>query len=89
MKHPKTNVVSTISYLALACLLLQTPAFANSVTYTISVTIPAIVGVNVHPLPSMDTALSFAENGQFFWDVNFEEIWRGEEKLLVQSITEK
>jgi hypothetical protein len=87
MTHPKIQK-SVAAAILLSALFLQPNAFANSATYTISVTIPAIIGLNVHPDQSAEPLVSESAVSSF-WDVNMEKIMRGDETLLVKSITEK
>lgn len=71
------------------------PGYANTVTYKISVTVPAIVGVNVPAENTPATAAAEApvqlaqttETG--YWDVTTQDAVRQNEHILLRSITVK
>jgi len=63
------------------------PVLANSVTYKISVTIPAIVGVNVPPFEEPYKQLRETQNGQL--DTIIEEAVRNNRMVTLKTIVEK
>ena len=80
---------TVITALILGLIFVGSQAFAQTVNYKISVTVPAIVGFNVPADDAADEPIELAQLNLNNWDVTKEEVLRNDERVILQTITVK